>query len=379
MTAAAKQSTKEQEDYGIAEIGASREIAAPELPYLPKDPQIYRPVLGLIGCGGITESHLRAYQEAAYAVGALCDIVPEKARARCKEFELAAEVFDDYRELLKRDDIEVVDIATHPEERAPIIAAALEAGKHVLSQKPFVVDLDEGERLAALAREQGLQLAVNQNGRWAPHFSYMRQAVAAGLIGQPTGVHMAVHWDHNWIAGTPFDEVRHIALYDFGIHWFDMVACIMGGKEATSVYATAAPAPGQDAKPPLLAQATISYENAQASLVFDASTKFGPLDTTYITGTAGTLVSVGPDLNQQTVTIYTAAGHGTPQLEGTWFTNGFHGTMAELLRAIEEDREPNNNAADNLRSLALCFAAVESAETGQPIKPGNVRRLAVGS
>ena len=59
----------------------------------------------------------------------------------------------------------------------------------------------------------------------------------------------------------------------------------------------------------------------------------------------------------------------------TWFTNGFHGTMAELLCAIEEDRQPSNNAADNLDCLALCFAAVESAERGEPIRPGSVLAL----
>jgi hypothetical protein len=62
-------------------------------------------------------------------------------------------------------------------------------------------------------------------------------------------------------------------------------------------------------------------------------------------------------------------------LRGNWFPDGFHGTMAELLRAIEEDREPANSAENNLQSLALCFAAVQSAETNQPQVPGKVRKL----
>ena len=52
-----------------------------------------------------------------------------------------------------------------------MIETALAAGKHVLSQKPFVLDLDDGTRLADLADESGVVLAVNQNGRWAPHLS----------------------------------------------------------------------------------------------------------------------------------------------------------------------------------------------------------------
>ncbi|MFA6241395.1 MAG: hypothetical protein WC655_10720, partial [Candidatus Hydrogenedentales bacterium] len=61
--------------------------------------------------------------------------------------------------------------------------------------------------------------------------------------------------------------------------------------------------------------------------------------------------------------------------EGDWFANGFHGAMAELLCAIEEKREPYNSARHNLRSLALCFAAVASAENHQPVVQGTILRL----
>ncbi len=123
---------------------------------------------------------------------------------------------------------------------AEIIADALKAGKHVLSQKPFVVDLDVGERLADLADRCGLKLAVNQNGRWAPHFSFMRQAVATGLLGDVTAVHLSVHWDHGWVKNTEFEKVKHLILFDFGIHWFDILACFMARQRAEQVYATAA-------------------------------------------------------------------------------------------------------------------------------------------
>ena len=64
-------------------------------------------------------------------------------------------------------------------------------------------------------------------------------------------------------------------------------------------------------------------------------------------------------------------------LEGCWFDSGFQGTMGELLCAIEEDREPSHSARNNLRSLELCFAALQSAETGQPVEPGSVRSLPI--
>ena len=133
---------------------------------------------------------------------------------------------------LADDTIDVVDITPYPEVRGPMIEAALQAGKHVLSQKPFVLDLDEGARLADLADAQGVKLAVNQNGRWSPHMAWMRAAVQAGLVGEVLSCHTSAHWDHTWVAGTEFDRIEDLVLYDFGIHWFDFVASIMPGARA---------------------------------------------------------------------------------------------------------------------------------------------------
>ena len=64
------------------------------------------------------------------------------------------------------------------------------------------------------------------------------------------------------------------------------------------------------------------------------------------------------------------AGWRGPRCAGTWFPDGFHGTMGELLRAVEEKREPENSARNNLESLALCFAAIASADRAAPVVPG---------
>jgi predicted dehydrogenase len=351
---------------------------APELPYRPRDPRAYRPGIGLIGAGGITFAHLDAYRRAGYRVLAICDRMLERARRRRDEFFPEAAVTTDAGEVLARPDIDVVDIATAPAPRVALIEAAIEAGKHVLSQKPFVLDLDVGERLAARAEARGVRLAVNHNGRWAPHFAYMREAVRAGLVGEVIGVHVGLHWDHGWTKGTSAEDIDDLVLYDFGIHWFDFVASLIGPK-GVSVYATRAYATGQTVRPPLLAQALVAFAGGQASLVFDAATRYGALDATYVAGTAGSLSSVGPNLCEQSVTLCTAAGTARPVLEGCWFNDGFHGTMAELLCAIEEKREPENSARSSLVSLALCFAAVASAHSGVPERPGGVRRLAAAA
>lgn len=364
--------------YGLSAVPAATAMAAPALNYLPPLPQSYRPKIALIGCGGISEYHLRAYRAMGLEVVALCDIDPARSERRRGEFYPGAALSTDYREVLRRDDIEVVDIALHPAERAGVIGAALRARKHVLSQKPFVLDLDVGERLVALAAEQGVKLAVNQNGRWAPHLSYLTAAVRSGLIGEVASVDFTLQWDHTWTAGTPFEELHHLVLLDFGIHWFDMTARLMQGRRPERVWASVARNTFQKMKPPMLAHVGIDYPGAQVRLSFNGHVQIGQEDRAVIAGSSGTLRSFGPSLSEQSVAVHTPACQAMAKLEGTWFTSGFMGTMGELLCSIEERREPENSAAGNLQSLALAFAATASADAGQPQVPGMVRRVRPG-
>lgn len=354
-----------------------RQIPAPEFPYQPPRPQTYNPAIGLIACGRITHNHLTAYKNAGFRVIAFCDTNRQAAEARRDAFNPDGEVYTDYRQLLARDDIEVVDLAAHPAARAEHIEAALNADKHVLSQKPFVMDLDFGKRMVALAAQKKRQLAVNQNGRWAPHFSYLRQAVAAGEIGTLHSAQLAVHWDHGGARGTAFEKIRHLILYDFAIHWFDILCCFMGEHTPDKVYSSIRKTTDQDIVPPLLAQCVVEYSGALASLVFGAHTKHGKRNTTYLAGSLGTLVSEGPDLNTQQVTLYKDDTFAQPELSGSWLPDGYGGTMGELLCAIEEGREPSNSARNNLNSLALAFAAMKSADSGEPVAPGTVGAISL--
>lgn len=359
--------------YGLSPVEAGGTLAAPTLSYRPPRPRSYQPKIALIGCGGISEYHLRAYLAMGLDVVALCDRNAARAEKRRAEFYPLARVYTDYQDVLARDEIEVVDIALHPLERSTVIEAALSARKHVLSQKPFVLDLAVGERLAALADAKGVRLAVNQNGRWAPHFSYLLAAIDAGLIGEIASIDCTLQWDHTWTVGTPFENVHHLVLFDFGIHWFDIVVRMLRGYRARQVWASVARTATQQMKPPILAHAAIDFEHAQARLDFNGQVQRGQEDRTVVCGSRGTLRSFGPSLSEQTVTLHTAEGRATAVLEGTWFTQGFQGAMSELLCAIEEGRPPSHNARENLESLALCFAAVASADSGAPKTPGAVR------
>ncbi len=336
-----------------------------QIDYKPKGPARYKPRIGLIGCGGITEWHLRACQFYGLEVVALADVNRAQAEKRRAAFYPNAAVYTDPNALLARDDVEVVDVATHVDVRPKLVRAALQARKHVLSQKPFVLDLDEGRALADLADKQGVRLAVNQNGRWAPYFALLLGAVRAGLIGRVNSLDLCMHWDHSDFKGTAFEKIHHLVLYDFAIHYFDIVANVFAGRQAQRVFANAVHVPQQTMAPPMAANAALRFDGGVATLSFSAHAPFGQREFLTAVGDAGTLRGEGDLCDIRTLSLLNAAGEHSITLEGDWFPDGFRGTLGELLRAIEEDREPSNSARNNLRSLELCFGAMRSADTGE--------------
>ncbi|MEX2592598.1 MAG: Gfo/Idh/MocA family oxidoreductase [Anditalea sp.] len=368
---------KENDNYGLSAEKSTGQISPPKINYLPQKPKLYNPNIGLIGTGGISDYHLQNYKDFGFNVVAIANRTLSKATQRRDQFYPNAEVYDDYRKILERDDIQVVDITPHPIDRLPIIKDALQSKKHVLSQKPFVLNLNEGKELVKIAKVNKVKLAVNQNGRWAPHFSYMRSAISSGLIGRPLSIDFSLQWDQTWVAGIPgFENIKHMILFDFAIHWFDITACFMEGEEATGVFASVVKYDEQKFTPPALASCIIDYGQSQVRMAFNAHTMLGEEDVTTIVGTKGTLRSRGPGLNNQPLMeVFTEEGEVKVPLEGCWFENGFKGTMGELLCAIEENREPLNSAENNLKSLGLCFAALESADKKRIFVPGEVNSV----
>ena len=370
-------SNEETSGYGLSASKERSEIAAPLVDYLPANPVNKDIPIALVGAGGITEYHLKNYKELGLNVVAIANRSIDKAKQRRDEFFPDAEVFQNYEDLLEEEHIQVVDVATHVDVRTDINLACLRKGKHVLSQKPLVLDIAQAELMAKVAAENNVLIAVNQNGRWAPHFSYMRNAIASGVIGEVASVDFSLQWDQTWIAGLPsFEAMNHLVLFDFAVHWFDILSSFFPESKAESVYAATRFARNQDYQPPALAAATIQFDSALATMSFNAHTKLGEKDVTTVVGSKGTLRSQGPGLNDQPVMeLFLPEGETRVELEGCWFENGFQGTICELLCAIEQKREPCHGVQHVIPGLEMCFAAVESANTGKSVTPGSIRKI----
>ena len=154
------------------------------LPYQPRFPDGYRPGIGIVGCGNIVRhAHLPAYAEYGLDVVGVYDPNPT-ATAGVQEGFGVRRIFGSLDELLADPAVGIVDVATHAALRAPIVHAAIAAGKHVLAQKPLAPDLATARKSVADAAHRGLHLAVNQNGRWAPPWRVASLLVERGRSGR---------------------------------------------------------------------------------------------------------------------------------------------------------------------------------------------------
>src|SRR6266536_1819311 len=130
-------------------------------------------------------------------VVAVCDREIGRARAAAQEFG-AAVVTADYRELLKRDDVAIVDVVTRDDEHFEINLAAIEAGKHVLSEKPVAHDFRDVRRVADLAVASGLKTKVGFTFRYSPAVRYLKDMLDRGDLGTPF-IYNAYEQNSQWL------------------------------------------------------------------------------------------------------------------------------------------------------------------------------------
>ena len=148
---------------------------------------------------GIGAQHLEGYRALAgrFEVAALCDRDADRASGVVQAAGHGARVVDDVAAVLADPGIEVVDICLPPHLHFPVARAALQAGKHVICEKPLVRSLAEADDLAALAAAAGRQVFPVFQYRYGPGLDAVRALIAAGLAGAPQVASLETHWNRD--------------------------------------------------------------------------------------------------------------------------------------------------------------------------------------
>ncbi len=142
--------------------------------------------VGIIGCGGIANGkHMPSLKKVKDCeMVAFCDIVPERAEKAAKTYGTPdAKVYTDYKELLKDKTIDVVHVCTPNRSHSFITVDALEAGKHVMCEKPMAINSAEAEKMLAAAKRSGKKLTIGYQSRFRDDAIYMKQEAENGTFG----------------------------------------------------------------------------------------------------------------------------------------------------------------------------------------------------
>ncbi len=194
---------------------------------------------GLIGAGQIGRVREQAIRRASGCeLAAIADADP--ARARSLAASAQAAVCAEYMELLRREDVDAVIISTPPDSHEEIAVAALDAGKHVLCEKPLAPNPDACRRMLAAAEKANRTLSTGFCQRYFPAVQFVKETVTSGAIGELsyvrafTGHAGLPEFSEPWVHDK--QVVGGGALMDNGIHMIDLVRHILG--DITEVYGT---------------------------------------------------------------------------------------------------------------------------------------------
>jgi predicted dehydrogenase len=338
---------------------------------------------GIIGAGVIGTIHARLIASIACEQAELVAVADTNQAAASKLAHaygcLALPTADD---LVARDDVDAVSVCLPSGLHADAAVAALEAGKHVIVEKPIDITLSAADRIIAAERSSGRTVTVISQRRFQPAFRSLHEAATGGRLGRITlAVAESTYWrsqayydSGDWRGTQALDGGG--ALMNQGIHALDLLTWVMGEPVEVSAYS-----------------ATLAHERIQVEDTLTANIRFASDALATLTATTGTYperqvrLTVAGDAGTAVVADERLAYLHTRDTE-TGELNGSAGkpdtvpeasSLGELdtahraqyldfIAAVRDNRPPRITTGDGRRALALVLAIYESARTlGRPV------------
>ena len=325
----------------------------------------------LVGCGSMS----RAWLDAARAISnleivGLVDLVAPAAYHRAAEYNLTrAVVSDELTRVLDATTPDIVFDVTVPEAHTDVTLTALAHGCHVLGEKPLADSMANARRMVAAAQAAGRLLAVIQNRRYNAEIRRLRHFLASGALGPLTTINCDFYVGPHF--GGFRDKMKHPLLLDMAIHTFD-AARLLTGADPVSVYCKEwNPAGSWYAH----GASAVAVFEMTGGIVFTyrGSWCAEGLPTSWeaawrVMGTRGAATWDGYD----NIAAEVVGGTGgfvsrveevlVPLLPRENRTHGHADIIREFLGCVRNGGTPETICTDNIKSLAMVFGAIESAE-----------------
>jgi predicted dehydrogenase len=330
----------------------------------------------MAGCGSIAGAWLPHIMEnVGVELVGMVDLNEETARSRKTEFKLERAVvgtdLDKFLDMLKPD---VVFDLTVPEAHVSVTLAALSHGCHVLGEKPLADSMENARRMVRAAEEAGKIYAVIQNRRYNPYIRGYREMIASGRLGQLTTLYS------DFFIGAHFggfrDRMEHVLLLDMAIHTFD-AARLISGTDPVAVYCREWNPGGSWYDHAASAVATFEMTdgvvyNYRGSWCAEGLNTSWESDWRAICQTGSCCWNGSETLKAQAVAesggFFSKWADLEPGPSRDGRTGGHKGVIDEFVSCVLHGGTPETAASDNIKSLAMVFGAIESAETGRRVE-----------
>lgn len=332
--------------------------------------------MGLIGAGrmGKVFAHTLAFSVAEVDLVALADRNPKTGEEVAARFGVECH-YTDYHELLQRDDIDAVVIATPTTTHVQVIKDAALAGKHIFSEKPLGQTLESCDEAIAAAKQAGVKLQLGFMRRFDAAYALAKKKIDEGVIGQPVVFH-GISRDRE---RTSLEFARRSnsggMIMDMGVHDFDLARWLMGS-EVMRVQTE-----GDCLVYPELkdmgdidnALISLRFANdAVGNIALSRNAIFGYDVRTEVLGSEGAL-KIG-SLQQTSTLVMTRQGITHDTIPGFMerFGDAYAAEIREFAACVLEDREPGVTGEDARKATAIGMAATLSLDETRPVMMSEV-------
>ncbi len=353
--------------------------------------------VGVIGVGFGVAVHIPAYRAEGFEITAICARTPEKVNQAAMDLEIP-NVFTDYHDLIASDHVDIVAVVTPPISHTEPTLAAIAAGKHVICEKPFAMNISDAKAMYDAASKANITAMVAHEFRYTPQRLQARSLLEQGYIGDPQTVYTQANFALNRGVSSPMTWQARLesgggALGAIGSHFLDSIRWWVGDIiEISASLQTLRPERTDASGSITLADADDSFvinmkfaNGALGSLAYTAASPVMLGARTIIEGSDGVLVLPQAGVNPTSAEVVHGAKAGeevAPLPRPAAFDPlpddsdrripAFRRLVRDFDRGLKEGTSFTPNFADGFAVQAILDAVRESSATGKAVAVASI-------
>ncbi len=338
----------------------------------------------LIGCGRISTNHIKAAVNNKLEIAAVCDVLPEKMEELLAKHGLEKDEsikrYTDYKLMIEEIKPTLVSIATESGPHAEIALYCIDKGINVIIEKPMAMNMADADEIIRRSKEKNVKVCACHQNRFNIAVQKTRKALESGRFGRLSHGSIHVRWNRN---RNYYDQAKWRGTWaqDGGclmnqcIHGIDLLRW-MFGNEVEEVYGATRQQFHDYLEAEDIGMAVVKFKNGAVATI-EGTTNVYPKnleETLYIFGEKGTVKIGGTSTNNIDVWDFAdesdadQENKGLKEATSNVYGNGHTSLFADVIDAIENDRQPYVDAVAGRNALEMILAVYKSQKTGQPVK-----------